>query len=108
MAKPSMWKIAQSLLLWQEFCDPSSDCMKTEEFENLSIGDKVRLQREMFPLEFAADVCALAADMRELIRYLEVDGETTLEDWIIEGTLEEDDPQVLADEWDELSAQAAD
>lgn len=54
----------------------------------------------------AKQLQSLVEEVRSLVQYPEVEGETTLEDWISEGDTEGMSPADIAAEWDNLSAQA--
>ena len=52
--KYTMAEIAEDYELWEEFVDPSAN-MTEAEFDALSTDEKVKMQREMFPYEAAAE-----------------------------------------------------
>lgn len=57
----TMAEIAEDYELWGEFVDPQST-MTEEEFDALSIEEKVAMQREMFPYEAAEEDERLAKE----------------------------------------------
>jgi len=57
----TMAEIAEDYELWGEFVDPQST-MTEEEFDALSIEEKVAMQREMFPCEAAEEDERLAKE----------------------------------------------
>lgn len=50
--KPTMAEIADAFNLWCDYVDPGAT-MTEEEFDQLSIDEKIAMQREMFPLDAA-------------------------------------------------------
>ena len=52
--KHTMAEIAEDYELWCEYVDPGAT-MTEDEFDALSTDEKVKMQREMFPYEAAAE-----------------------------------------------------
>ena len=61
--KYTMAEIAEDFDLWGVYVDPSAT-MDEAEFDELSIAEKIAMQREMFPVE-AAEEDAAAAEAAE-------------------------------------------
>ena len=54
MKRYTMAEIAEDYELWCEYVDPGAT-MTEDEFDALSTDEKVKMQREMFPYEAAAE-----------------------------------------------------
>lgn len=57
MRKPTMYEIACDFDLWGTYVDPGAN-MSKKEFEDMSVEERVAMQREMFPYDAADEDAA--------------------------------------------------
>lgn len=110
MTKPTMQRIARSKALWNEYVDP--DANDPEQFDSLTVEQRVNIQAELWPDEYDEELRVLAIEIAGIV----LDGDDKNEraalegeiyDWLKGGETVTKDADALAVEWEIYEAEAA-
>jgi len=110
MNKPTMQRIARSKALWNEYVDPDGNA--PEQFDALTVMQRVNVQRHLWPDEYDEELRVLAIEIAGIV----LDGddknerdalESEIFDWLADGETVTEDADALAVEWEIYEAYAA-